>query len=79
MATRVKVSSKHQIAVPAEVRRQLHIESGDHLLMEVRDGVAVLVPEPADYVARLRGLHQEVWQDIDAQEYVRGERDAWTT
>lgn len=77
--TRVKVSTKHQIAVPAEVRKQLNIKSGDHLLLEVHDGVAVLVPEPHDYAERLRGLHKEVWQGVDGQTYVHEERDAWTT
>lgn len=77
VSVRVKVSSKHQIAVPAEVRRQLHIKGGDHLLLEVRDGVAVLVAEPEDYVERLRGLHGEIWTDVDPQDYVHEERDAW--
>ena len=38
MAVRVKVSKKHQIAVPAEVRKQLGIRSGDELLVELRGG-----------------------------------------
>ena len=77
MATRVKVSSKNQIAVPAAVRRQLRIKSGDELIVEVRDGYVVLMPEPASYSERLRGLHHDVWAGIDAQAYVRRERDAW--
>lgn len=38
MAIHVKVSKKHQIAVPSEVRKQLGIEHGDELLIEVRRG-----------------------------------------
>jgi AbrB family looped-hinge helix DNA binding protein len=38
MTTQVKVSSKHQIAVPASVRRMLSIKAGDYLLVEVEDG-----------------------------------------
>src|SRR4051812_5295102 len=49
MAVRVKVSKKHPIAVPSSVRKQLGIKSGDALLVEVRDGYAVLLPEPQDY------------------------------
>jgi antitoxin PrlF len=76
MALRVKVSKKHQIAVTSEVRKQLGIRSGDELLVELRDGHAVLLPEPRDYSQRPRGLHREVWAGVEAQEYVRQERDA---
>ena len=75
MAVRVKVSKKHQIAVPSEVTKQLGIRSGDELLVELRDGYAVVLP-PA-YSQRLRGLHREVWAGVEAQEYVRQEREAW--
>ncbi|MDI3339930.1 MAG: AbrB/MazE/SpoVT family DNA-binding domain-containing protein [Sphaerobacter sp.] len=77
MASRVKVSSKNQIAVPADVRKQLGIQRGDVLLVEVRDGYAILMPEPRDYSKRLRGLHREIWQDVEPQECVRQEREAW--
>ena len=79
MAVRVKVSKKNQIAVPAEVRKQLGIKSGDNLLVEVHGNYVVLLPEPADYPQRLRGLHREVWEDVEPQEYVRQEREAWRT
>ncbi len=79
MAIRVKVSKKYQIAVPSEVRKQLGIRSGDELLVELRDGYAVLLPEPGDYSRRLRGLHREVWQGVEPQDYVSQEREAWQT
>ena len=79
MGIRVKVSKKHQIAVPSEVRKQLGIESGDELLVEIRNGYAVLLPEPRDYSQHLQGLHREVWAGIEPQEYVRQEREAWQT
>jgi AbrB family looped-hinge helix DNA binding protein len=74
---RVKVSSKHQIAVPSDARRKLQIQSGDYLLVDVREGCIILIPEPADYSKHLRGLHHEIWSDVDPVEYVRQERDAW--
>lgn len=79
MAIRVKVSKKHQIAVPAEVRRRLGIKSGDELLVEIRGSYVVLLPRPSDYSQRLRGLHREVWEGVEPQEYVRQEREAWST
>ena len=77
MATRVKVSSKHQIAVPAEIRRALGIKSGDHLLIDIRGDHVVLIPEPGNYAERLQGLHREIWEGVEPGEYVRQERAAW--
>lgn len=77
MTTRVKVSNRYQIAVPAAARKQLGIERGDHLLVEIRDGHLILVPEPSDYARHLRGLHREIWDGVEPQEYVRQEREAW--
>jgi AbrB family looped-hinge helix DNA binding protein len=73
----VKVSSKHQIAVPAAVRRQLGIDAGDHLLVEVQDGVIVLIPVPVDPIEELKGLGREIWEGVDVQEYIDGERAGW--
>lgn len=74
---RVKVSSRYQIAVPSSVRKQLGIEAGDYLHVEVCDGTVILKPEPRQTVDFLRGLHSEVWQGVDPVAYVRQERSAW--
>jgi AbrB family looped-hinge helix DNA binding protein len=58
MAVRVKVSKKHQIVVPSAVRKQLGIKSGGELLVELRGGYAVMLPEPQEYVRQER----EAWQ-----------------
>jgi AbrB family looped-hinge helix DNA binding protein len=79
VATRVKVSSRYQIAVPADVRKKLGIRRGDHLLVDARDGSILLVPEPRDYPQHLRGLHREVWDGVEPQAYVEQEREAWST
>lgn len=79
MVLRVKVSSKNQIAVPSKAWEQLGIRQGDYLLVEIRDGSILLIPEPGDYVEHLRGLHREVWEGIDTDEHLRRERDAWET
>jgi len=38
------LSSKGQVVLPAEVRRQLRLQQGDPLAVEVRDGTIVLRP-----------------------------------
>lgn len=77
MLQRVKVSSKNQIAIPSSARRQLGIAPGDRLVVVVEDGVLMLVPEPIDPVSELQGLGQEIWDGVDAQEYVNRLRDEW--
>jgi len=73
----VKISSKHQIAVPSAIRKELHLEAGDHLLARVRDGVIVLVPRRREALDQLRGLHREIWAGEDVQAYIDEERDSW--
>lgn len=77
MALRVKMNKRNQIIVPAAVRKELHIESGNYLLMEIRNGHILLMPEPSNYSQHLRGLHREVWEGVEPQEYVQRERGAW--
>ena len=76
--TSVKVSTKYQIAVPQIARKKLNIKKGDRLLVDVQDGVIVLIPQPRRYTDYLQGLHSEIWKDIDVQNYLKGEREAWT-
>lgn len=75
--TTVKVSKRHQIAVPALARQLLNIKSGDRLLVDIQDGVMVLMPEPENYTESMAGLHKEIWAGVDAQDYVDEERKAW--
>ena len=75
--TTVKVSSRYQISVPSAAREKLNIQSGDRLLVDIQDGLLILVPQPQDYVAHLAGLHREIWADLDTAAYLREEREAW--
>jgi AbrB family looped-hinge helix DNA binding protein len=71
----VKVSNRYQIAVPQQARRRLKIKSGDRLLVDVQDGMIILLPEPQSYTQLLAGLHREIWEK--AGDYVHKEREAW--
>jgi AbrB family looped-hinge helix DNA binding protein len=73
----VKVSSRHQISVPRIARERLNIQSGDRLLVDIQDGLLILLPQPQNYTAHLAGLHREVWEGLDTTAYLQGERDAW--
>jgi AbrB family looped-hinge helix DNA binding protein len=73
----VSVGRRFQIAVPSSARERLNIKQGDRLLVDVQDGVLILVPKPSSYTDRLTGLHNEIWQDVDAEAYLESERNAW--
>ena len=77
--TTVKVSGRYQISLPSRARQELNIEAGDRLLVDVQDGMIILVPQPMDYVEKLAGLHQEIWQNTNTTRYLHEEREAWQT
>jgi len=72
----VKVNSWYRISLPASAREQLKINRGDRLLVDVQDGLLILLPLPQDHTARLAGLHKEVWEGIDSTVYLPKERAA---
>jgi AbrB family looped-hinge helix DNA binding protein len=74
----IKLNSRNQITIPKSVYEKLNIKKGDRLLVDVQDGVIVLIPEPKRYSEYLQDLHSEIWKGIDVQKYINGERDAWT-
>ncbi|MBN2550482.1 MAG: AbrB/MazE/SpoVT family DNA-binding domain-containing protein [Anaerolineales bacterium] len=73
----VKVSKRFQIAVPSAARERLNIRSGDTLIVDIQDGMIVLLPRPENYTDHLAGLHREIWQGIPVDHYIREERDSW--
>ena len=73
----VKVSSKYQIVIPKRVREELGLRPGDRFLIAIEDGKVVMRLRPRSYARHLRGLHKEVWQGIEATEYVQEERESW--
>lgn len=73
----VKVSTKHQISVPSEARRQLGIEAGDRLSVQVTDDAIVLRRRSALPSERLQELGEigDVWKGVDPVAFVRQLRD----
>jgi AbrB family looped-hinge helix DNA binding protein len=73
----VKVSKRNQIAVPAVAREKLNIKSGDRLLVDVQDGMLILLPKPPSFSDALTGLHKEIWEGTDVDQYIEDERSTW--
>ena len=77
MTTTVTMSSKNQIVIPREARERLHMSPGHQLLVLVKEDRIVLIPRPADFVSRTAGLHKEIWEGVDSDEYLEQERGSW--
>lgn len=75
----VKVSGRYQISLPSRARQELNIEAGDRLLVDIQDGMLILIPQPTDYVAHMDGLYADVWQNVNTTVYLNEEREAWQT
>ena len=73
----ITVSRKYHIVIPKDVRQRLNLRPGDQLLVRLEDGQIILRPRPKSYARYLRGLHKEVWDDLDATEYVNRGRESW--
>lgn len=73
----VKVSGRYQISLPSIARKQLNIQAGDRLLVDIQAGLIVLTPQPSSYAKYLAGLHKDVWQDVDTMAYLEKERSEW--
>lgn len=73
----VRLGRHCQMVLPVSIRKQLGVGEGDEVLVWVKDKAAVIVPKPKDPARHLWGLHREIWQDVNTDEYVRRERDSW--
>lgn len=56
--TQVTVSSKYQVVIPKEVRRQLPLRTGQKLAVVVKEGVITLLPDRplASFRGFLKGM-----------------------
>ena len=57
---------------------KLNIKARDSVLVDVQDGIMVLIPQPKSYTNHLHGLHSEIWETVDIEKYINGEHNAWT-
>ncbi len=73
----ITVSSKYQIVIPREARKKLNLKAGDKLIIKANNEKIIIYPQPKNYAKYSLGLGKEIWQGIDAAEYVRKERETW--
>lgn len=73
----VKLDHNHHISLGSELCQQIGLKPGDELLLDKQGDLLILQPKPQDIVTYLAGLHYDVWQNINPQEYLHEERDQW--
>lgn len=47
------------------------------VIVSIRDGNLVMQPKSRRYSEYMRGLGTQMWEKVDATEYVRKERESW--
>lgn len=67
------LSTKHQIVIPREARRALHVKPGDKLLVVVRGERVIVLQKPKSHHAAIRGLARSVY----SRTYLQKERQSW--
>ncbi len=77
MLISTKVGKKSQIVIPKNIRNAVGISEGDELIIEVIDDKIVLRLKPDSYSKKLKGLHKDLWKNVNAKEYVKRERESW--
>ncbi len=57
----VTLSSKYQVVIPKEVRKQLRLKSGQKLILLVKEGVISLIPDRPleEFEGYLKGMDTE--------------------
>ena len=79
MTFAIKVSTKGQLVLPADIRRRFQIKPGDTLLADVSGESLLLRQEPKSNVLMKHILEAafNCWQDLDVSgtDYVRALRD----
>lgn len=69
------LSSKHQLVLPAAVRKQLGLKPGDQLDVQVEGDRAVIRKAPQSYVEALEKVAAPVWKGYAS--LLEGDRDQW--
>ena len=70
-----KISSKYQIVIPKELRRQLDIKPGQRVSMSLDKNRNIMISS-RDPIKELQGKYAGKWGD-DPVAFIRKQRDEW--
>lgn len=77
MNTIVRLSSEHTITLPEELVKKMNFATDDEIIVQIEEDKLILSKKTGNYTDRLRGLHKEVWDNIDSEEFLIKERQSW--
>ena len=77
MTEYVSLSTRGQLVIPKEARDKMGLQPGDKLTYDVTPDKITFRKTPKSYTEYMLGLHKEVWQDEDSEEYLKRERQIW--
>lgn len=77
--TYVIVGPKSQVVIPKDVRKVANkIRPGKKVIVKPISNSSVIIEvRPANWTKETYGMHKNIWQGIDASEYIRTLREEW--
>lgn len=75
----VIVGPKSQVVIPKDVRKIANkIRPGKKVMVRpVSDSSVIIEVRPANWTKETYGMHKDIWQGINAVEYIRNLRKEW--
>ncbi|MHB8362504.1 MAG: AbrB/MazE/SpoVT family DNA-binding domain-containing protein [Patescibacteria group bacterium] len=75
-----KLSSKNQITVPSQVRKELKIKHGEQIIFIIDHDKVIMKKEIKDVNSFMSGLGKEIWKGSrskDPEKYIDNTRNEW--
>ena len=77
VAIQAQLSEKYQVVIPKEVRQKLDLQPRSTLLFLIDGDTVIICPKPVSFTDALRGLHREIWNNVNPEEWLKAERAEW--
>ena len=74
-----KLNDDKSIKIPDEILKKAGFEPGDEIiwLYDEETSQVLLMEKPNNFAKSMKGLGKELWKNVDANAYVKEERDSW--
>ncbi|MCC7576707.1 MAG: hypothetical protein KK926_07740 [Methanomethylovorans sp.] len=73
MNVHVRLTSDRKIQLPECVIQKMDLSVNDEIIVEIEDNRLVLFKKEAGQTERFKGPQKDVWNNTDAEEYLKDE------
>lgn len=73
MSVSVRLTSDRKIQLPENVVQELDLSTNDEIIVEVENNKLILIKKEGNPADRFSGPHNKVWNNTDAEEYLKDE------